>query len=370
MALQEEIEKGSRDIATDGYPMSIGEIMSLYKDGDLDLHPEFQREYRWKLSQKSRLIESILLGIPLPSVFVFQRKDGVWDVIDGLQRLSTILEFAGELKDENGTLVPPLQLAKTRYLPSLADTFWDNEAGSKSLDDVQRRTIKRSKLDIKIVKSDSSETSKFELFDRLNTGGTIASGQEVRNCLLIMANREMFYWLKGLANDPNFVACTALSSRQIEEKYDIELVLRLILFKDISDTELRFEELGDFLTERMLAVAAGKIDLDRNTSGAAFTEVFKVLTECGLAEDSFRKYDWTKQKFVGAFSISSFEAVSIGLGTRFTTNPNFTASPRLEAAIKDLWCNPIFLSNSGSGVRAGSRIPKIVPLGRILLANV
>lgn len=125
MSLQDEIDRGSREIATDGYRMSIGELISLYKDGDLDLHPEFQREYRWKLSQKSRLIESILLVIPLPSVFVFQRTDGVWDVIDGLQRLSTILEFAGELKDEAGATLPKLQLAKTRYLPSLDGRYWD-----------------------------------------------------------------------------------------------------------------------------------------------------------------------------------------------------------------------------------------------------
>jgi hypothetical protein len=112
MSLQDEIEKASREIATDGYPMSIGEIINVYRDGELDLHPEFQRFFRWKPSQKSKLIESILLGIPLPSIFVFQRADGVWDVIDGLQRLSTILEFAGELKREDGTKIPAPQLMK------------------------------------------------------------------------------------------------------------------------------------------------------------------------------------------------------------------------------------------------------------------
>ena len=100
MCLQDEIDKHRKDIHTDGYPMSIGELVNLYRDKELDLHPEFQRFYRWSPQQKSRWIESILLGIPLPSFFVVQRDDGVWDVIDGLQRLSTILELMGELRTE------------------------------------------------------------------------------------------------------------------------------------------------------------------------------------------------------------------------------------------------------------------------------
>ena len=100
MSLQNEIDLKSKEIHTENLSMSIGEVISMYNDGDLDIHPEFQRFYRWTLNQKSKLIESILLNIPIPSIFVAQRKDGVWDVVDGLQRLSTIFEFIGVLKDE------------------------------------------------------------------------------------------------------------------------------------------------------------------------------------------------------------------------------------------------------------------------------
>ena len=99
--------------------MSVGELISMYEHDELDLHPQFQRFFRWTNLQKSRLIESLLLGIPVPSIFVSQRTDGVWDVIDGLQRLSTILQFVGILKDENGNLKEPLYLTATDYLPSL-----------------------------------------------------------------------------------------------------------------------------------------------------------------------------------------------------------------------------------------------------------
>lgn len=98
MSLQEEIDKRRQEIRTDGYSMSIGEWISLYENHELDIHPEFQRFFRWSAHQKSTLIESILLGIPIPPIFVSQRADGVWDVVDGVQRLSTIYEFVGFLE--------------------------------------------------------------------------------------------------------------------------------------------------------------------------------------------------------------------------------------------------------------------------------
>jgi hypothetical protein len=119
MSLTEEIADRRQAINTDAYSMSIGELTNLYRDNELDIHPEFQRFFRWSDEQKSRLIESLLLGIPIPSIFVQQRQDGVWDVIDGLQRLSTIFELQGLLKDEQEQVIDPLVLRGTKYLPSL-----------------------------------------------------------------------------------------------------------------------------------------------------------------------------------------------------------------------------------------------------------
>src|SRR5262245_44345930 len=103
MSLQDEILERSAQNKAGSYTMSIGEMRNAHRDDELDVHPEFQRMFRWTDSQKTRLIESILLGIPIPPIFVAQRKDGVWDVVDGVQRLSTILEFVGQLKDKAGS---------------------------------------------------------------------------------------------------------------------------------------------------------------------------------------------------------------------------------------------------------------------------
>ena len=133
MELQQEIDKTRAEIRTDGYPISIGEWISIYEKGELDIHPEFQRFFRWSLRQKSRLIESLLLGIPVPQIFVAQRPDGIWDVVDGLQRLSTIFEFAGILLDENKQIVPPLTLDATPYLPSLKGRRWEDNEHPRSI---------------------------------------------------------------------------------------------------------------------------------------------------------------------------------------------------------------------------------------------
>jgi hypothetical protein len=109
-SLQAEIDKTRAEIRSDGYSMSIGEWISMYEKNELDIHPEFQRFFRWSPNQKSRLIESLLLGIPVPQIFVAQRSDGIWDVVDGLQRLSTIFEFAGILKNESGGIASALTL--------------------------------------------------------------------------------------------------------------------------------------------------------------------------------------------------------------------------------------------------------------------
>lgn len=126
-SLDQEIAKARLAISSDGYPMSVGELTNLYRDKELIIRPEFQRFYRWSSSQKSRLVESLILGIPLPSVFVAQTETGIWEVVDGLQRLSTIFELQGELREAGGGKISPLVLQSTKYLPSLEGKTWTND---------------------------------------------------------------------------------------------------------------------------------------------------------------------------------------------------------------------------------------------------
>ncbi|KIQ10152.1 hypothetical protein RU03_16360 [Pseudomonas simiae] len=100
MALADEIQTARKKVITDGYEMSLGEIINLYKDEELVIDPVFQRLFRWDDERKTRFIESLILGIPIPPIFVYQDENGVWELIDGLQRLSTVLQLTGDLKGE------------------------------------------------------------------------------------------------------------------------------------------------------------------------------------------------------------------------------------------------------------------------------
>ncbi|MEL6333394.1 MAG: DUF262 domain-containing protein, partial [Cyanobacteria bacterium J06626_26] len=73
MSLETEISQYAAKVSTDSYSMSVGELISMYRDGELNIHPEFQRFFRWKVEQKSRFLESLLLGIPVPPVFVSEQ---------------------------------------------------------------------------------------------------------------------------------------------------------------------------------------------------------------------------------------------------------------------------------------------------------
>ncbi|MEG4406333.1 DUF262 domain-containing protein [Microcoleus sp. MON2_D5] len=373
MSLQDEIDKTRQEIRTDGYSMSIGEWISLYERSEIDIHPNFQRFFRWSDHQKSTFIESILLGIPIPPIFVSQRDDGVWDVVDGVQRLSTIYEFVGLLKkdesekdeseknesDNNGY---PVALQKTTYLASLEGKKWDDPNDKdNSFTQAQRLLIKRSKIAVNIVEKESDEMIKYELFQRLNTGGSIATHQEVRNCILLMLNKDLYQLMRALADYEPFKKCTALSDRLYEEQYDIELVLRFILLFDKDEENIKKlgRDVHVFLTEKMREMASDK-DLDYHHIETAFKTTFDLLNEI-TSDDSFKKYKCEQDRFLGGFSLSAYEVVALGIGYNYKNLPQRNL---ISDKIKGIWSHPTYQKWSGGGLNAARRLPYLIPLGR------
>ena len=369
MSLDQEIGARRAEIRSDGYPMSIGELINLYRDKELDIHPEFQRFFRWSDEQKSRLIESILLGIPLPSIFVSQREDGVWDVIDGLQRLSTIFELVGILENEEGKKLPPLTLRKTRYLPSMEGKKWDDDNPSACIGNPNQLIIRRSKIDVKIILRESSESSKYELFQRLNTGGSQLSDQEVRNVALIMVNPDAYRWIAELARDESFQSCIALSDRMLDEQYHLELVTRFLVFRNLDESELSsVGDIGDFLTDRISEmVQSGDFLTKREKEETAFKSTFAWLAN-SLEERSFRRYDASKGRHLGGFLISAFEPIALGIGYNVESYSGNMGFGKIEELVKELWTNSEFTSRSAGGIRTAARLRSTVPLGRRLFA--
>lgn len=368
MNLIDEIDLKKKEISTDGYPMSIGELISLYKEGALDVHPEFQRFFRWTILQKSKLIESILLGIPIPSIFVSQRKNGVWDVVDGQQRLSTLFEFVGILKNEQGEVLPPSTLVQTKYLPSLQDVKWENpEVEDKEFNQDLKFIFKREKIDIKIVKRESDENVKFELFQRLNTLGSKLSDQEVRNCILVMINPDFYKWLVELSLYPPFIEVSSLAERLIDEQYNVELVLRFLMLRTLDLNEIKStQDLGEFITDKMIAMSSDP-NFSKELEERIFKSTFDIL-QFALGSNAFKRYNISKEKFEGSFIVSAFEAVGIALGKNIDQWNGVVLSEEvaknLVEKVKGIWANPDYQARSGSGVNVTRRVPSIIPIGQ------
>lgn len=358
VTILEEVEKGRKEIRTDDYAMSIGEWVSMYEDGDLDIHPEFQRFFRWTEEQKSNLVESILLGIPLPPIFVSQREDGVWDVIDGLQRLSTIFQLMGIFVDHKGVKQDALVLSKTKYIPSLDGASWD---GEKPIPPELKRILRRNKLSVSIILRESDENTKFDLFERLNTGGTKLSNQEVRNCILVMVNQDFYNWIRDLSNDENFFTTTALSDKNLQEAYDVELVLRFLLLVDASEDELKsVGDVGVYLSTKMVELAKDAA-FDRGYWEARFKGVFQLLSD-HVGDASFKRYSNAKGRHEGGFVISQYEAVTAGVAARIDAGLDEAETATL---VQQLWEHEEYTEWAKSGVTAARRLRRIIPFSRL-----
>jgi uncharacterized protein DUF262 len=364
--LETQIRDARLTISSDGYPMSIGELTNLYRDGELRIRPEFQRFFRWTSMQKTHLIESILLGIPLPSIFVAQSESGAWELVDGLQRVSTILQFQGELRDaDTMQLSPPLKLEATKYLPALQGRYWYNEKSRESLSEAQRLDIKRAKLDIKIIKRESSPQARFDLFHRLNNYGSPLNAAEMRSALLVSISPDFFAWMERLSRQACFTECVQLSEKLVEERFDLELLARFLVlhnrpFESITQTSLR--DLPQVLDDEMTSLAI-KFPVGADALENTFLKTFEVVASNG-GDKIFRRWDVKKGEFQGSFLLTAFEVIACGIGHHIANNEDFRTD--LVALVKEFWSLPQMETGYSTGRSTEARLVENLPLGRQL----
>ena len=367
MSLQDEIVERSSKIFRDAYQMSIGELINIYKDGEMDIHPEFQRVFRWSETQKTKLIESIMLNIPIPSIFVSQNDEGVWDVIDGVQRLSTIFQFVGIFKDEDNNNIEPLVLQKTDYLPSFEEMMWNNpDNPNKSFTKEQQLAFKRARIDVIIVKRESDPNTKYELFQRLNTGGSKLSDQEVRNCLMIMTNRDFYVFLDSLSKNKDFNECITITDRKEDEQFKLELVLRLLIAvkMDLDDTS-NYSDLRELLDRETIKLIETIQVEDYDIIEDKFNRTFKLLNKL-LGEDSFKKY--TDDKHKGAFLVAAFQGIASGIYLNID-NVEQMASDIMIDRIRKFYDEEIYFESTKKGARAVPRFKDLTLLGKEYFSN-
>jgi hypothetical protein len=198
----------------------------------------------------------------------------------------------------------------------------------------------------------------------LNTGGSVASAQEIRSCIIVSINLPFYRWMKDLSNNEDFQSCIALNEKSTEEQYDLEILSRFLVLRKIDPKEM--SGLGDvetFFTDNMIKIAEDK-SYDLEEEALAFKKTFEILN-IEMSGESFRKYDVGKSKFSGGFLLAPFEAIALGIGYNHATADQ---SIDLRKKIISLWSNPEYIESFGRGKDASTRLPKLIPLGRKLFA--
>ncbi len=250
---------------------SLRQVVDMIKEGDIDLAPDFQRHYVWKERQRSGLIESLLLGIPLPSFYFNEDSANRLQVVDGVQRLTTVYRYLTN---------PEVKLGDLTYLHDLTGQ------GYEDLAPPFRRRLGSAQFVVHVIDPQTPYRVKFDIFRRINTGGTSLSAQEIRHCMSKTRSRE---FLKELVGDESFVTATGGALNDHPRMADRELALRFVAFRLFtSDDYSEHDSFNDFLgfvTNRLDDLAEEDLDGLRNDFVRGMTNGYAVF-----GDHAFRKW--------------------------------------------------------------------------------
>ncbi|ARR01854.1 DUF262 domain protein [Campylobacter vicugnae] len=292
-SLNLQAENYKKDLRISKERISIFEInrkLDNPERGLIELNPDFQRDDdRWNEKQKSELIESILLGIPLPVFYLFQTSNGKRQVVDGRQRLHAIRQFyKGELKLSKLTILSELNGKKFSDLePVLQNSFEDYQ------------------LEIYALLPPTNEDIKFNLFDRLNRGGTQLNHQEMRNALYQGASTKL---IKDLSCDENFKLATKLTEEAVKSMKDRYLILRFIVFYLIRQKKIETKIEGSI--DDILANAMKEINEKAEKLNLAELEYkFKIAIENIVQNGADKLFRFTQKDRKRPLNMILFESV-------------------------------------------------------------
>jgi hypothetical protein len=306
--LLRDLDERSSQIRFETIDFSTGELIRLREDREIEIQPAFQRMFRWTQAQQSRFIESMLLGLPVPQIVLFQRADGVLELIDGLQRVSTLIRFI--------TGSTPLEAAEeqptTTALYGCDILMSLNGQTFNTLPPVLQLELKRKTLRAIVIRRTNDPTLRYEMFKRLNAGGSEAEPHEIRNASLRIAGEagERFLeFLGSCALHPGFQELTDTLSDQAKQRLGRqELVLRFFALKNSRDSYKG--SISDWLDDYSERVVKGEIQFDYVIEQPAFERTFD-LYNAKLGQEAFLKHK--NNRALGGLAPAYFDAVTMGL---------------------------------------------------------
>ncbi len=279
-------------IRVDPKTYSLRNIVDMIRDNDLELAPDFQRKKVWGPIQKSRLIESILIRIPLPAFYFSSDEGGLMQVVDGLQRLSTVNDFV------NGKF----SLKGLEYLQKEIDG-----KRFKDLPALWSRRIYSTQITANVVDPQTPDQVKFDIFKRINTGGSPLNAQEIRHCMSKKRSRD---FIQRLVSTAEFQDATNGKLKDHPRMVDREVVLRFVAFRLFRKQYGTFDTLDSFLTHTTKQIDLGKLD-DESLEELERDFVRSMKNAKNLFGDrAFRKWDKTTER-MNPFNRALFDSWSV-----------------------------------------------------------
>lgn len=295
------------EIATYPADFTLEVLASKWESGEIYI-PPFQRGFVWNQVQASKLIESFLVGLPVPSIFLYTERENERSmVVDGQQRLRSVFYFfEGYFGDPNA------QGRRTVFAlkglnpdsPYAGKTFADLE----ETDEASWRRLKNSVLRAFVIRqlNPNDDTSVFHVFERLNTGGTLLHNQEVRNAICAGRFNELLHDLNSYTPWREILGKPAPDSRM----RDVELILRFFALRHASD---KYEKpMKDFMSRYMSTHANDSVEIIE-AFRAEFTSVVDVVRET-LGAKPFHLY--------AGFNSSAFDAVAVAVSNHDAKVPS------------------------------------------------
>lgn len=294
------LEQQSRvDYDIRDFPIAF--IVENFDEGEYFV-PEYQREFVWGDDYKVRLIESLLLGLPIPLIFLSDTETGELEIVDGVQRISTLSAF---LNNE-------LQLQGLKKL-SLINGFYFQD-----LPPAQQRKLNSKSLRVIVLRSNTSEDIRKELFNRLNTSSLKASDSEVRKGSY---GGEFLDFIIKLSERPKLLEIAPISDKLLKRQENIELILRFFAY---SNNYVNFKHgVQSFIDEYI------DNEKDKFDAGLMEEEYTRMLN---FAEKYF-PYGFRKNKSAKSTPRVRFEALSVGINLALRINKD------LKPRDVEVWLN-------------------------------
>lgn len=332
-------------VRTRSLDISFNELLDMYENEELEISPEYQRLFRWHEENQSRFIESLILEMPIPPIYVIETEEGIYELIDGLQRLSSYFHFRGALKDKPGEF---LCLTGCDIVDELNGYTYEDLPKSLQI------KLKRNFIRVEIIRRGSDERLRYHLFKRLNTGGEILSEQEIRNSVIRLLDNTFNEFIIDLSEHSDFKACIMnISDGDRDRKGDQEYVLKFFAYKN--DRESYRKDIAPFLSKYMEKVSFGQIgdeekgiDFSFEEEREIFEKTFSVLSKVGgeYVFSRLRDGNYTKT-LVPNF----YDAITIGIQKYLNElyELNEEQYKELEQLFKNIKQNKDFLKHASGG---------------------